>query len=104
MHTKERGWRVLAAAVRIGRFLRRRKRLGIALLVVAPLLTGMGLELFVLNTIGLGIGALFIRSQVRRRRHEREHRLWLERRTQREEWEYQRWLKRREQEADPTAG
>ena len=80
MHTKERGWRVLAAAVRIGRLLWRRKRLGIALLVVAPLLTGMGLELFVLNLLGLGIGFLFIRSRVRRRRQDRNHRLWLERR------------------------
>ena len=104
MHTKERAWRVLAAAVRIGRFLRRQKRAAIAMLVVAPLLTGMGLELFVLNLLGLGIGALFIRSQVRRRRHDREHRLWLERRAEREEDEHQRWLKRREREADQTAG
>ena len=85
MHEKERGQRVLAAAVRAGRFLRRRKRLGIALVVVAPLLTGIGLELFFLNLLGLGIGALFIRSQVRRRRQKREHRLWLELRAQREE-------------------
>ncbi len=86
MHEKERGQRVLAAAVRAGRFLRRRKPLGIALVVVAPLLTGIGLELFFLNLLGLGIGALF----VRRRRQKREHRLWLERRAQREEWEHQR--------------
>ncbi len=104
MHTKERGWRVLAAAVRIGRFLRRQKRAAIAVLVVAPLLTGMGLELFVLNLLGLGIGILFIRSQVRRRSLGREHRLWLERRAERDEWEHQRWLKRREREADPTVG
>ena len=85
MHEKERGQRVPAAAVRAGRFLRRRKRLGIALVVVAPLLTGIGLELFFLNLLGLGIGALF----VRRRRQEREH---------------QRWLRRREREAEQTTG
>ena len=99
MHTKVGGRRVLEIAVKTARFLRRRKRLGIALVVVAPLLTGMGLELFVLNLLGLGIGALFIRSRVRRRRQEREHRLWLERRAQREGWEHQRWLKRLEWEA-----
>ena len=104
MHTKEGGRRVLETFVTTVRFLRRHKRWAVALLVVAPLLTGMGLELFVLNAIGLGIGALFIRSQVRRRRHDREHRLWLERRAQREEWEHQRWLRRREQEAEQTAG
>ena len=104
MHTKERGWRVLAAAVRIGRFLRRRKRLGIALVVIAPLLLGMGIELFILNLLGLGIGALFIRSQVRRRRQGRENRLRLERRAQREEWEHQRWLKRRGREAAENPG
>ena len=43
MHTKERGQRVLAAAVRAERFLRRHKRWAVASLVVAPLLTGMGL-------------------------------------------------------------
>ena len=85
MHEKERGQRVLAAAVRAGRFLRRCKRLGIALVVVAPLLTGIGVELFFLNLLGLGIGALF----VRRRRQEREH---------------QRWLRRREREAEQTTG
>ena len=89
MHEKERGQRVPAAAVRAGRCLRRRKPLGIALVVVAPLLTGIGLELFFLNLLGLRIGALFIRSQVRRRRQEREH---------------QRWLRRREREAEQTTG
>ena len=104
MHTKERGQRLLAAAVRIGRFLWRRKRLAIALLVIAPLLTGMGFELFALNAVGLGIGALFIRSRVRRHKEEGAHRLWLQRRAEREEDEHQRWLKRREREADQTAG
>ena len=53
MHEKERGQRAPAAAVRAGRFLRRRKRLGIALVVVAPLLAGIGVELFFLNLLGL---------------------------------------------------
>ena len=80
MHAKERDRRVLEIACRIGSFLRRRKRWGIALVVTAPLaLTGSG-ELFALNLLGLGIGFLFIRSRVRRRRQDRDHRLWLERR------------------------
>ena len=97
MHTKERVQRVMG-------FVGRRKRAAIALLLVGPLVTGSGYEVFALNAVGLGIGALFIRSQVRRRRHDREHRLWLERRAQREEWEHQRWLRHREREADQTAG
>ena len=97
MHTKERVQRVMG-------FVWRRRRAAIALLLVGPLVTGSGYEVFALNAVGLGIGALFIRSQVRRRRHDREHRLWLERRAEREEDEHQRWLKRREREADQTAG
>ena len=97
MHTKERVRRVMG-------FVWRQKRAAIALLLVGPLVTGSGYEVFALNAVGLGIGALFFRSRVRRRRQEREHRLWLERRAQREEWEHERWLKRREQEADQTAG
>ena len=97
MHTKERVRRVMG-------FVWRQKRAAIALLLVGPLVTGSGYEVFALNAVGLGIGALFFRSRVRRRRQGREHRLWLERRAQREEWEHERWLKRREQEADQTAG
>ncbi len=104
MHTREGGRRVQEIAVRTVRFLRRRKRLGIALVMVAPLLLGMGPELFVLNLLGLGIGFLFIRSQVRRRKQGREHRLWLERRAERDEWEHQRRLKRREREAAENPG
>ena len=89
MHSKEQSPRVLAAVAGTARAMRRRKRLGIALVVVAPLLTGIGLELFFLNLLGLRIRALFIRSQVRRRRQEREH---------------QRWLRRREREAEQTTG
>ena len=82
MHTKERVQRVME-------FIWRRKWTAIALLLVGPLVTGAGYELFALNAVGLGIGALIVRGQVRRRREERAH---------------QRWLKRREQEADQTAG
>ena len=96
MHRKERVRRVMG-------FIWRQRRAAIALLLVGPLMTGAGYEVFLLNAVGLGIGALFIRSQVRRRRHDREHRLWLERRAEREEDEHQRWLKCREQEADQTA-
>ena len=74
MHTKERVRTVAELAAKVGRFLRRRKRWAVALVVVAPLLTGMGIEVFVLNAIGLGIGFLFIRSRVRRRRQDRDHR------------------------------
>ena len=80
MHEEDRVLKVAEMAANFGRLLWRRKRWGVALLVTAPLaLTGSG-ELFVLNLLGLGIGALFIRSQVRRRRQDRDHRLWLERR------------------------
>ena len=61
-------------------------------------MTGAGYEVFLLNAVGLGIVALIVRGRVRRRREERSHRLWLERRAEREEDEHQRWLKRREQE------
>ena len=82
MHTKERVQRVME-------FIWRRKWTAIALLLVGPLVTGAGYEMFALNAVGLGIGALIVRGQVRRRREERAR---------------QRWLKRREQEADQTAG
>ena len=96
MHTKERVQRVMG-------FIGRQRWAAIALLLVGPLVTGAGYELFALNAMGLGIGALFIRSQMRRRGHEREHRLWLECRAKREEEEHQRWLTRLEREADQTA-
>ena len=51
---------VKAAAVQAGGFLRRRKRLTVAVVVAALLLTGDG-ELFVLNAVGLGLGALLLR-------------------------------------------
>ena len=74
MHMRERSRRVLKAVVGIGRFLRRHKKAALALLLVGPLLTGAGYEVFVLNAIGLGIGALFVRGQVLRRRDARLHR------------------------------
>ena len=91
MHTKERVQRVMG-------FIWRQKRAAIALLLVGPVVTGVGYEVFAMNAVGLGIGALVVRNQVRRRREERAHRLWLQRRAEREEDEHQRWLKRRKQE------
>ena len=97
MHTKERVQRVMG-------FVWRQKRAAIALLLVGPLVTGAGYEVFALNAVGLGIGAMIVRGRVRRRREERAHRLWLERRAEREEDEHQRGLKRREREVDQTEG
>ena len=96
MHTKERVQRVMG-------FIWRRKRAAIALLLVGPLVTGSGHEVFALNAVGLGIGAMIVRGQVLRRREARMHRMWLQRRAEREEDEHQRWLKRRERDADQTA-
>ena len=103
MHTKERILKVTELAAKVGRSLRRQKQTAIALVVVAPLLTGMGYEVFALNAVGLGIGALFIRGQLLRRKQERAHRLWLTRRAEREEDEHQRWLQCREREAGQGA-
>ena len=67
MHVKEETPKVMGVVVRLGRFLRRRKRAAIALLVIAPLLlTGDG-EVFVLNAVGLGFGALLLRRFARPR-------------------------------------
>ena len=56
--------RVTGVAVRAGGFIRRRKRLKVAVVVAAllagPLVTTDG-ELFVLNAVGLGLGALLLR-------------------------------------------
>ena len=96
MHTKERVQRVMG-------FIWRQRRAAIALLLVGPLVTGAGYEVFALNAVGLGIGAMIVRGQVLRRREARMHRMWLQRRAEREEDEHQRWLKCREREADQTA-
>ena len=56
--------RTISAAVKVGRFLWRHKRLTLALavglLIVLPLLTGGGGGTFFLNLIGLGIAALVV--------------------------------------------
>ena len=75
MHVKELVPKVKGLAVKAGGFIRRRKRLTIAVVVAAllfgPLLTTDG-ELVFLNAVGLGLGALllwrFARRSVRRLR------------------------------------
>ena len=69
MRVKDRVPKVMGVAVGLGRFLRRRKRLTIAVVVAALLvgpllLTGDG-EVFVLNAVGLGLGALLLRRFIR---------------------------------------
>ena len=71
MHVKEGIPKVMGVVVRLGRFLRRRKRLTVAVVVAALLLgplllTGDG-EVFVLNAVGLGFGALLLRRFARPR-------------------------------------
>ena len=60
--------RTISAAASVGRFCWRHKRLSlaavVALLVLAPLLTGAGGGAFFLNLIGLGIAALVVRRIV----------------------------------------
>ena len=63
----------LAAATGTARAMRRHKRrrlaAGMALLLVAPLLTGVGVDAFTLNSLalGLGCGALLLRRFTRSR-------------------------------------
>ena len=67
MRVKDGVPKVMGVAVGLGRFLRRRKRAAVALLVIAPLpLTG-DVEIFALNLIGLGFGALLLRRFTRSR-------------------------------------
>ena len=67
MRVKEGVPKVMGVAVGLGRFLRRRKRAAVALLVIAPLpLTG-DVETFALNLVGLGFGALLLRRFTRSR-------------------------------------
>ena len=60
--------RTISTAVKVGRFCWRHKRLTlaavVALLILAPLLTGSGAGVFFLNLIGLGIAALVVRRIV----------------------------------------
>ena len=56
MRVKDGVTKVKGVAAGLGRFLRRRKRAAVALLVIAPLpLTG-DVEIFALNLAGLGFG------------------------------------------------
>ena len=85
MHAKERVLKVIGVVVKAGGLIRRHKRASIAVLValllgVPLLLTGDG-EVFVLNAIGLGFGALLLRRFIARpngrqrtRRAQREER------------------------------
>ena len=68
MHVKERVLKVTGVVVKAGGFIRRHKRASIAvlvalLLVVPLLLTGDG-EVFVVNAVGLGFGALLLRRVI----------------------------------------
>ena len=69
MRIKDRLVQLKAAAVSIVNFIKRHKRLSIAvavaLLVAGPLLTGTGGETFFLNLLGLGIVVLVVRRIVR---------------------------------------
>ncbi len=60
--------RTFSAAVMVGRFLWRHKRLilalAVGLLIVVPLVNGSGGGTFFLNLIGLGIAALVVRRIV----------------------------------------
>ena len=71
MHVKELVPKVKGLAVEAGGFIRRRKRLTIAVVVAAllfgPLVTTDG-ELVFLNAVGLGLGALLLRRFIRPRR------------------------------------
>lgn len=57
--------RTISAAMKAGRFCWRHKRLTlaavVALLIIAPLLTGSGVGVFFLNLVGLGVAALAVR-------------------------------------------
>ena len=68
MHVKELVPKVKGLAVKVGGFIRRRKRLTIAVVVAAllfgPLVTTDG-ELVFLNAVGLGLGALLLRRFIR---------------------------------------
>ena len=68
MHVKELVSRVTGFVVKAGGFMRRHKRLTIAVVVAAllfgPLVTTDG-ELVFLNAVGLGLGALLLRRFIR---------------------------------------
>ncbi len=62
MHARKEVPKIMAAVAAMGRFLRRRKRAVIALLVIGPLLLTGNLDVFILNLVGLGLGALLLRQ------------------------------------------
>ncbi len=62
MHARKEVPKIMAAVAAMGRFLRRRKRAVIALLVIGPLLLTGNLDVFILNLVGLGFGALLLRQ------------------------------------------
>ena len=69
MSIAERFIQVRNFAVKVVEFIKRHPRasiaVGVALLILGPLLTGTGGEAFVLNLIGLGVVALVVRRIVR---------------------------------------
>ena len=67
MRVKDGVTKVMGVAVGFGGFLRRRKRAAVALLVIAPLLLTGDVEIFALNLVGLGFGALLLRRFTRSR-------------------------------------
>ena len=86
MHAKERVLKVIGVVIKAGGFIRRHKRASIAvlvalLLVVPLLLTGDG-EVFVLNAVGLGFGALLLRRFARPNGRQRTGRAQREERQQ----------------------
>ncbi len=85
MHVKELVPRVTGLAVKAGGFMRRHKRLTIAVVVAAlllgPLMTTDG-ELVFLNAVGLGFGALVLRRFARPNGRQRTRRAQREERQQ----------------------
>ena len=77
MHVKATVSRVKGVAVKAGGFMRRHKRLTIAVVVAAlllgPLVTTDG-ELVFLNAVGLGFGVLLLRRYLVRRAVRRSYR------------------------------
>ena len=69
MHVKERVTRVKGLAVGFGGLILRHRRLTVAVVVAAllvgPLLLAGDGEVFVLNAVGLGLGALLLRRLTR---------------------------------------
>ena len=75
MHGKERVTQVKGVTVGFSEFIRRHMRLTVAVVVAAllvgPMLLAGDGEVFVLNAVGLGLGALLLRRLVRPRGRQR---------------------------------